>query len=81
MALKWCKYFLTLISRYIETDPNVDLVDLGPGSDYRSKAKVGEWENLMDSFFEKGSWDLLDHVYTLTPYSSSNYEQPNYETS
>jgi hypothetical protein len=65
--------------RYIETDPNVDLKDLGPGSDYR-KAKVGEWENLMDSFFEGGSWDLMDHVYTLTPHSSSNSENPNYGT-
>ena len=75
-ALSACEYKC----RYIETDPSVDLKDLGPGSIYRSSARVGEWEGLMDSFFEKGGWTLMDPVYTLTSYSSSNTEAPNYAT-
>ena len=66
--------------RYIETDPKVDLKDLGPGSLYRSNPRVGEWEGLMDSFFEQGGWDLMEHVYTLTNCTSSNTEKPIYRT-
>jgi hypothetical protein len=61
-------------------DPNLDLKNLGPGSKYRSNTKVNAWESLMDSFFEKGGWTLLDPIYTLTTYSSSNTELPNYAT-
>jgi len=46
---------------------------------YRREARVREWEELMSSFFESGSWDELQELYTLTPGASTNCLPPLYE--
>lgn len=45
----------------------------GPHSAYwRSHKSVPEWETLMNSFFAKGEWALMEEIYTLTPTTSTN---------
>mmetsp|Transcript_38736 Transcript_38736/g.62447 ORF Transcript_38736/g.62447 Transcript_38736/m.62447 type:complete len:157 (+) Transcript_38736:129-599(+) len=62
---------------FVETDSNVDMArDLGPGSTYRSDPDVQMWEETMSTFFEGGSWEELEELYTLTATSSTNTMPP-----
>lgn len=62
-----------VLQMYIEADAQLDMgKDLGAGSDYRSNRRVKEWEELMNTFFETGSWEQLQELYTLTPSTSTN---------
>ena len=57
-----------VLQMYIETNGE-DLSKItGPGT----KGYVPEWEELMQSFFEKGEWVLMEEVYTLSPTTSTN---------
>jgi hypothetical protein len=50
----------------------------GGRSEYRANRRVREWEELMCTFFETGSWEQLEELYTLTPSSSTNTLPPLY---
>mmetsp|Transcript_24068 Transcript_24068/g.78308 ORF Transcript_24068/g.78308 Transcript_24068/m.78308 type:complete len:117 (+) Transcript_24068:113-463(+) len=61
------------LQMYIELEQGVDMArDLGPGSSYRSVERVKVWEELMCTFFEGGTWTMLDELYTLTGETSTN---------
>ena len=50
---------------YITTSGVPDLGHaVGPGSTYREEPRCVEWEDLMDSFFEGGSWTLMSEIHS-----------------
>mmetsp|Transcript_7364 Transcript_7364/g.18386 ORF Transcript_7364/g.18386 Transcript_7364/m.18386 type:complete len:154 (-) Transcript_7364:586-1047(-) len=67
------------LNMYVETEPGMDMGrDLGPGSPYRSVARVREWEELMCTMFEGGGWEPMDECYTLFSKGSTNTMDPLY---
>mmetsp|Transcript_7070 Transcript_7070/g.11255 ORF Transcript_7070/g.11255 Transcript_7070/m.11255 type:complete len:165 (+) Transcript_7070:49-543(+) len=72
-----CKLFM-----YLEEAEFAD--DLGPGSAYRSKPRVGQWEEVMEKEFHSG-WSVLKEWYSMkavgsrSVWLSSNSLPPCYD--
>lgn len=44
----------------------------------RASARVRQWETMMSSMFEGGSWEKMDEVYSFFSWSSTNSREPLY---